>query len=328
MAISPELVARFEQLLAQSRKALIASHMNPDGDAFGSSLAMSHFLDQRRVEHEVLNHDPKAPFNLKFLPGVDRVRKTPSEDGADLAIVLDLDNLKRLGDDIRDFIEPCDQMVLIDHHIPHEAPGDLRMVDVQASATSLILYRLFKAMKVNWTPEMATCLLAGIFTDTGGFRYNNTTAEALEASAELLAAGGQLLQVAEESYMRKPLAVTRLLGRTLNIMRLEENNQIAFASLDRRDFEECGALEEHAEGLANELLSIETVQIAAVLRHPPERKMRASLRSRGPYDVASVARKFEGGGHKNAAGCTFETNLRQAEDDLLRELKACLASSS
>ena len=327
MPISPELVTQFEGVLARARRVLVTTHMSPDGDAFGSALAMSIFLDRRGIDHEVLNHDDRVPYNLRFLPGVERIRQTIKGEEADTAIVLDLDSLRRVGDDIRALVDHCPTMVLIDHHIPHEAPGDLRIVDVTSPATALILYELFKSMGATITPEMATCLLAGIITDTGGFRYNNTTVAALAASAELFAAGGALVQVSQESYMKKPLESTKLLGRGLENMRLAEQNQLAWTVLDSADFEAFGALEEHSEGIANELLSIDTVQIAAVLRHPPGRKMRASLRSRAKYDVAAVARLFQGGGHKNAAGCTFESSIQEAETELVHELKKCLESS-
>ncbi len=328
MPISPEIVLQFESALARARKVFITTHMSPDGDAYGSALAMSHFLDRRGIENEVLSHDETAPYNLKFLPGVERIRNRPKGEEADLAIVLDLDNLRRMGDDIQAYIDPCPFMVVIDHHLPVDAPGDLRIVDTKASATALLIFQLFKALKATITPEIATCLLAGIVTDTGSFRYANTSVDALQAAAELFAAGGDLLKVSEESYMKKPLASTKLLGRGLERMQLADKDQIAWVVLDREDFEEMGAREEHAEGIANELLSIDSVQIAAVLRHPPERKMRASLRSREKYDVASVARMFNGGGHKNAAGCTFENSIQEAESELIQELSKCLASSS
>ncbi len=314
-------------MLAQARKVFVTSHMSPDGDAYGSALAVSYLLDQRKIEHEVLGHDEKIPYMLKFLPGVERIKNKPSGEDADLSIVLDMDNLRRMGEDILGYIDRADRMVVIDHHIPHESPGDLRIVDTKAPATAQILYELFKAMRVTFTPEMATCLLAGIFTDTGGFRYANTNVESLRAAAELVAAGGNISQVAEESYMKKPLESQRLLGRTLENLQLSEDKRLAWAVLDQQDFLDCNAGEEHAEGIVNELLSIDTVQIATVLRQPPDRKMRASLRSRGEYDVAAVARMFQGGGHRNAAGCTFEGSIQEAEQELIHELEQCLASS-
>jgi bifunctional oligoribonuclease and PAP phosphatase NrnA len=164
-------------------------------------------------------------------------------------------------------------------------------------------------------------------TDTGSFRFRNTTAEALSLSAGLLEHGGDIATVAEEIFQRKPLASARLLGRTLNHLQLDSDDRLAWSVLSYEDFETTGASDEDTEGFVNELLSIETVQISAVLRELKPGRTRCSLRSRGNVDVAAVARVFGGGGHKNAAGCTFDGNPDQAVAELIPEMRRCLASS-
>lgn len=329
MPITPRQVADFEAVLARTRKAVVTTHMNPDGDAFGSALAMSHFLDRRGIDHEVVHHDGHTPFTLRFLPGVERIRQTWKDaEEPDLAIILDLNNLDRLGADVRSCVERAPHMVVIDHHVPHQTPGDLRIVDEKSPATCQILFELFTQMGATITPEIATCLLTGIVTDTGSFRYSNTNVGSVEAAATLFALGGDLVKISQESYMRKEIAATKLFGIGLHKMHLEDGGRLAWTVLDSPDFEEAGAGEEHAEGLTNELLSINTVQISAVLRQPPGRKLRASIRSREQYDVSAVAQHFNGGGHKNAAGCTFNGSIQEAEEDLISELRKCLASST
>ena len=317
-------VAEFQAALRSARSVLISTHLNPDGDALGSALAVSHYLDQLEIPNEVICNN-LAPYNLEFLPGVNRVRLEPTREH-DLAIVLDLDSLHRLGR-TQDPIEACGRMILIDHHVPHEEPGHLRIVDTASPATALILTRLLHACKARFTPELATCLLAGIVTDTGSFRYRNTTPEALEAAADLLQHGGDIVQVCEEVYQRKPLMSVKLLGKTLDHMVLDCNDRLAYSQLTAKDFAETGAGEPHTEGLVNELLFINTVQIAFVIREPSPGKVRASIRSRGPYDVATAVRPFGGGGHRNAAGCTFEEPIEDAKKKLVEALKECLASS-
>ena len=323
---SPTLPAEeFLRRVQSAKDILIATHVNPDGDALGSALAVKHWLDDLGVPSEVLCNNP-APYNLEVLPQADCVRQTPSRSGHDLAIVVDLDNFDRLGC-VRGTIEAVPNVVLIDHHVPHESPGQLRIVDSSAPATALIILRLFEALGVNLTQQIADCLLAGIVTDTGSFRYRNTTAESLHAAARLLECGANIVQVGEEVYGKRPLHSLELVGRMLGKMHLEMDGRLAWASLSVADFEEFGAEEVHTEGLTNELLSISTVQIAAVLRQPVGKIVRASIRSRGPWDVASVARQFGGGGHRNAAGCTFETDLITAERNLVEGLRKCLESS-
>lgn len=324
MPFDSTLAERFDLLLSQAQRVFVACHLNPDGDALGSALAMSQYLQHRGVPHEVLcNND--APFNLKFLPGVTKVTLQPKGEQADVAIVLDLDSFDRLGR-VRPYIEAADTVILIDHHVPHEAQGDLRIVNVESPATALIVHQLFKAVGYRPSTEAATCLLTGIVTDTGSFRFRNTTAEALHASAELLECGGDLALVGREVYMNRPLKSIELVGRTLSNMQLDMDGKLAWSVLTIDDFSEFGAEEQHTEGLANELLSIDTVHIAVIIRQPTTGKVRASIRSREPYDVSKVAQKFGGGGHRNAAGCTFDLPIEQAENELIEEIKKCLES--
>lgn len=321
----PDYAAKFQDELRVASSVLIGTHLNPDGDALGCALAMSHYLDGLKIQNEIVCHH-LAPKNLQFLPGVNRIRLQPSQEKYDLGIVLDLDSMERLGN-AEQYFTGCSRIVVIDHHVPHEAPGDLRIVDTDSPATAVILTRLLLKLDATITPEMATCLLTGIVTDTGSFRFRNTTAEALSLSAGLLEHGGDIGTVAEEIFQRKPLSSARLLGRALDGLQLDSDDRIAWSALTYRDFEMIGAKDEDTEGFVNELLSVETVQISALLREAKPGRTRCSLRSRAGRDVAAVARVFGGGGHKNAAGCTFDCGPEEAVDLLVPEMRRCLASS-
>jgi len=325
MSIDGPLVSEFTDLLDRCHSVLIGTHLNPDGDALGSALALALALDQRAISSLVLCHN-EAPRNLRFLPGIESVRQTTDDRAVDGAFLVDLDALHRLGS-VRHAFESVEPLVVIDHHIPHEAPGTLRIIDVHSPATALILYRLFQGAGMDITPEIATCLLTGIVTDTGSFRFRNTTPESLSAASQLLEHGADMHQIAEHVYQTRPLKAVRLLGKCLDHMRLSEDQKVAWSTLRHDDFTETGAQEEDAEGLANELLSIETVQIAMILREHKPQNIRCSMRSRSPWDVASIARKFGGGGHRNAAGCTFETTMEHAAEQLVIAAKQCLESS-
>jgi phosphoesterase RecJ-like protein len=319
-----ESALRFAEELKNASSVLIGTHLNPDGDALGSALALAAYLDRLGKDVEVLCHHP-APRNLRFLPGVSRVRQEPREEKADLAIMVDLESKDRLGD-VRDYILQTPRLIVIDHHVPHEEPGDFRIIDVTASATALIITRLLIELEAEITADMATNLLTGIITDTGSFRFRNTTPEALSLSAILLERGADLARVNEEIFQRKPLSSTLLMGHLLDTMRLECSNRIAVGVLTRNDFERAMASDEDTEGFVNEMLSIDSVEIAAILREPKPGRIRCSLRSRGDLDIASVAREFGGGGHRNAAGCTLDLEIGDAEETIVRRLRACLAS--
>lgn len=319
--VSPEILL---ERMRNAKHVLIGTHLNPDGDALGSALAISLFLDSVGVSNEVLCNN-SSPMNLKFLPGVSRIRTQPVDANSDLGIVVDLDTLERLGR-CRGYFENLRDLAVIDHHIPHEKAGNIRFIDVEAPATAAILARLFRDQSAVISPEIATCLICGIVTDTGSFRFRNTTPEALQLTAWLIERGGDIVQVSEEVFQRKPMAAVNLLGIMLANMKLSAGDRIAWSVLHQDDFCKAGATEENTEGLVNEMLSIETVDIAALLREPSDRKPRASIRSRGNFDVSVVARQFGGGGHKNAAGCTFDSPIAEAEAQLVQALEKCLES--
>src|SRR5687768_16953256 len=290
----------FRREIENASTVLIGTDLNPDGDALGSAMALSLHLDNLAISNEVVCHHAPPP-NLQFLPGVQRVRQEPTEPKHDLGVILDLDSTERLGN-TAPFFESCSRTVVIDHHVPHEAPGDLRIIDTTASAAAVILSRILIELEAEITADMAICLLTGIVTDTGSFRFRNTTPESLHLSALLLERGGDINKVSEEIFQRKPLSGARLLGALLQDFILECNGRLCWGALRLQDFEASDAGDEDTEGFVNELLSIDTVQIAALFREPKQRKIRVSLRSRGDFDVAEVAREFGGGGHRNAAG--------------------------
>jgi bifunctional oligoribonuclease and PAP phosphatase NrnA len=319
-------VEEFKARLHSATAVLIGTHLNPDGDALGSALALSHYLWSEGIKNEVLCHHA-APYNLQFLPEVGRVRSEPVLEGHDLAVMLDLNNFERLGK-VGPYFEAIKPLVLVDHHVPSENdPGDIRFVDVQAPATAVLLARLFRQMDVAISPAMATCLLTGIVTDTGSFRFRNTSAESLEIGAHLLECGADINRVSEEVFGRKPLSGLRLLGVMLETMQLELDERLVYGVLPHSAFRETGANDEETEGFVNEMLSVRTVEIAALFRETKPGWVRVSLRSRGDYDVAAVAREVGGGGHRNAAGCSFESTPEEAVNDLIPRLRACLASS-
>jgi bifunctional oligoribonuclease and PAP phosphatase NrnA len=325
VGIVEQLAPEFLSAVNSASTVLIGTHLNPDGDALGSALAVSHYLDGIGISNEVLCHH-MPPKNLRFLPGVNRIRQTPKEEKYDLGIVVDLDSLERLGN-TEQYFASCDRTIFVDHHVPHDAPGDIRIVDTAAPATAVILTRLFHQLNVDITPDIATCLIAGIVTDTGSFRFRNTTPESLSLASSLLEQGGNINLVSEQVFQSKPISSARLLGFALERMSLDCDDRLCWSVLTIEDFEQNHAVDEDTEGFVNELLSIETVQISALFREPKRGKIRCSIRSRGEYDVAAVARLFGGGGHRNAAGCNFEGPVDEVVDKLVVELKRCLESS-
>jgi phosphoesterase RecJ-like protein len=325
MSIVQENASKVWNRLREAKRVLIGTHLNPDGDALGSALAMQRVLTSVGIEAEVVCHHA-APRNLRFLPQVENLSPVPRMEGHDLGLVLDLDSLDRLGS-TRPYLEACPFMIVVDHHVPMDQPGDLRLVDTTASATAAILTEFLLEVGADIDASTALCLLTGIVTDTGSFRFRNSDARSLHLAAALLERGADINLVSDEIFGRKPLAATRLLGHVLEHMVLEADERICWAFLSRADFDACGARDEDTEGFVNELLAIESVEIAALFRESKAGVARVSLRSRQGYDVAQVAQQFGGGGHRNAAGLNLEGDLKGKIADVVAALNQCLASS-
>lgn len=319
--VDPATFRALKERLLGAKRVLIGTHLNPDGDALGSALGFSLWLDGLGVSNEVLDHH-EAPRNLRFLPGIDRIRKEPTET-ADFGVVLDLDATHRLGS-TQPYFDAI-PFALIDHHIPHESPGEIRIVHTDAAATALIVATMLADNGEEITPEMATCLYTGIVTDTGSFRFRNTSPEALATAAMLLERGADFVTVSEHVFQSRRLASARLLGCLLESMSIEENGRLAWGSISQRNFTEAEASDDDTEGFVNELLAIDTVQVAALLRETKPGVVRCSIRSRGTVDVAEAVRVFGGGGHRNAAGCNFDLPLPEAEARLVDCLRQTLS---
>lgn len=309
--------------LKSAKRVVIGSHINPDGDAIGSCLFMSFALEQLGVEHEVLFHHT-PPNNLLFLPGIDRIRQEPVNPEFDLALVLDLEALDRLGT-VRPYFDAAKTMVVIDHHVPSAKPGHLRIVSTEYPATCSILTELAQALSIHVTPEMADCLATGILTDTGNFRYPNSTAASLHEVAWLVEQGADIVRVSDEVYMKKSAASVRLSGFAFSQMRFDCDDRLAYVSIPNDEFAKVGGNDDDTEGLVSDLLGIEGVEAAFLLRESKPGKIRGSVRSRGAVDVAAVAREFGGGGHKNAAGLSLEGDLREAERKVVASMKLTLS---
>ena len=319
------MLPAFLREVRAAKGVLIGTHVNPDGDAIGAALAVSHILDQLGIENEVVCADP-PPYYLQFLPGSERISQSPVSKEHSLALVVDLEAQNRLGRAGVHF-ERCSRSLFIDHHVPVESPGDVRIVDTGSPATCSIILDMVRDTEITVTKEMAECLLTGILTDTGNFRFPNTNAHALHSAGFLLERGADLPRITREIYLQKELPAVMLGAHSLLRMKTECGGRLAWSTVPLELFKELGAEESYTEGIVNELLSVKGVVIAALLREGKPGKIRGSLRSVGAIDVAKVAQQFGGGGHFNAAGVSFDGTLEEAETQVVAALKRCLESS-
>lgn len=307
--------------LAAAGRVLLGCHVNPDGDTLGSALALALALRAAGKQAEVVCADP-VPRPYRFLPGSDTLRHTVPAGAYDLGVILDCDGPKRLGSVLPAFRQ-VPFLIEVDHHPGTERFGQLVVVDTTAAATAEPLFTLLKLGGFALTAAIATCLYVAILTDTGSFRFANTTGRALRLAAELVACGAHPGEIAEQVYASRSFASVALLGRALASLQRSDAGALAWAHLTPRDFTETGSGDADTEGIVHHLRDIEGVRVAALFRQI-DGKVRVSLRSREPVNVAAVARVFGGGGHRLAAGCTLAAPLDDAERRVLDEARKAL----
>ena len=318
--------AHIDELLAEfraRRRFLITSHSRPDGDAVGSVLALAELVEQLGGQADVLFADP-VPVIFRTLPNVGRIRQVASVDEVDPdrqtpVIVLECDGVVRTG------LAGLEHhpLINIDHHASGRQFGYLNWIDEHACAVAAMIYRLALAAKVEITPSMATCLYTAILSDTGSFTYASTDADTFALVHHLASVGANPSQIARDVYFSNPESKIRLLGAALT--NLQCDGKLAWSWITSEEMDRLGAEAEDCEGVVNYLISIDGVESAVFLREVPEAsQFRLSIRSKGKLDVARVAERFGGGGHRSASGCTIDGPLGTATELILTELRTGL----
>ena len=288
----------------------LAAHQSPDGDTMGSCLALRAALLAMGKEATVVCPDP-APKNLSFLDGVDTVIGTDGiEPPQEAVIYVDCADHKRTGK-LQTTLETAPYQFCIDHHgtNPRESRDGDWVEDV--SATGELILQLLNAMHAPITQGIAVALYTAIATDTGNFAYSNTTAESFKAAAELMQYDIDLSELNRILFREMTLAKARLVAYTLGHMELSLDGRLNLCAIPGSVLDACGATKEDCEGLIDDLRDVDTVEAACILMES-DGVVRVSMRSTRTCDVAAIAKRFGGGGHLRAAGCTLELPLKEA----------------
>ena len=303
---------------------LITAHVDPDGDALGSCLALALALEHFGKKVEVVVDSP-VPAALRFLPHIGRVRRPEEVAGTyRAAFVLDSSSLDRVGGVAERCLAPGAAIAVIDHHWGNTGFGDPRYVNVEASATAELVFDLIELLHAPLTPEIAECLYVGILSDTGGFRYANTSSRALRVASRLVEQGAPAPRVAEALYATKSAPSLRILGLALASLEARSEGAIGAMTISRRMFEEAGATPEDADGIVQYAKSLVGAKVGVLIQEVAPNEIRASLRSDGTVDVNEVASRFGGGGHKNAAGLRVKGDLDQVKQQILEALERAM----
>lgn len=309
--------------LKNNNTFLIVSHINPDGDAIGSELALAWGLKSLGKKVTVFNHD-KVPDIVQFLPGSSEfVCEIPPDAKFDAAIVVDCGTPKQLGDKFNAF-KGYRRLLNIDHHVTNLNFADLVLVDPDACATGVLIYRILKKMGTEITKEIALCIYTTIVVDTGSFRYGNSNREAFNIAGEMVDVGVQPWVVAENLYESQPEGRIRLHAMALNTLSTHYNGKIGFIMVSNDMYKTTRTTAEDTDGIVNYARSLKGVEVAIFMREVSQDKYKASLRSKGRVDVTKIAGRYDGGGHVNAAGCVLKGSLTEVKRKLIEATEEVL----
>ena len=293
--------------LREAGRIVVTAHVNPDGDALGSSRALYHLLQKLGKTVQVLIDDD-IPDAFGFLPGIEVIAKPDEEKyQADLLVLLDV-SMDRVGR----VIERCPAPILnIDHHITNDEKADYLYLDADRAATAEIVYQLAGALQVVPDKAAATCIYTGMSTDTGNFRYSNTTPFTMRAAADMIEAGAEP-HVVSEALEKRSFKEVQDRARAMQTIEVCADGKIAGLYIGNGLYETLDT----TEGFIDGVRIIDTVRVAILMKEVAPGKCRVSMRSKG-VDVSSIAASFGGGGHIRAAGGTIEEPLAAAKAKLL-----------
>jgi len=306
--------------LRDARTVGVASHIRPDADALGSTIAFALWLRDCGKEVTAYNEEGSTA-KFHYLPCHEIVSLPPATPQKfDVFVALDTSVKNRLGT-VNKAIAPGTTILNIDHHISNENYGDVNFIDASAPATGQILLEFFQHVGACVSAEMATNLFAAISTDTGSFQYAGTNERTFEAASQLISCGVDVPGLSRAMYDSQPRRRFELLRHALNTAEFHCDDRIATFSLPMDLVERLKVLPEDNEGIIDHLRSIEGVEAAVFFEELPEGKVRVSARSKFPrIDVCKVCKHFEGGGHAMAAGARVDGTLAQVKNDFLKAL--------
>lgn len=311
------------EAILNAKRIVLAAHVNPDGDTLGCVLALTHLLRGLGKDALPLSADG-VPDIYRWLSGTEWVQTSTERRDFDLAIVCDAGALERVGRSVIPVIESAPNLIDIDHHVADGPFGDIRILDSRAAATAELVWELIFALENKTGKEPATkaiadCLMVGLITDTGSFKFPNVTPKTFLLAARLQRLGAVPSEISELVYENKSFASLKLLGRALDALQTTEDGRIAWTHVTATDFAELGAEDADTEGIVTHVRAVKGVQIGILFREVPGGKIRISLRAREGADVNKIANVFGGGGHKLAAGCSLLPPLADVEQAVLAE---------
>lgn len=314
------MIREIIEAINKGRRFFITSHVRLDGDALGSELAVYLVLKDMGKEVVIYNQD-KTPVHYRFLPAAASIVHEPGDlSRYDTAFILDCSELERVGD-LAPQIGKIKTLINIDHHISNQGFCELKLIDAQASSTGEMVFRLLKEMDVKMPADICTNLYAAILTDTGGFRYSNTRAEALQTAGVLVEKGANPQWISENIYESDPPEKLRLLAAALETLSLDMDNRIGSMVVNHKMLQETGATIEQTDGFVDIPRAVRGIDISILYTQLSDSYFKLSMRSKDNVNVEKIAKKFGGGGHINAAACRIEGDVESIKKKVMDAMK-------
>lgn len=325
LAAAPAIHAALERV----QRILLLTHVNPDGDAIGSLLGLWHTL-HAMGKMAIPLASSGLPSYVLHLPGIEHVEvyeRGSLLPPSDMIWMVDTADLHRVG---AIYDEHADELtrrplIIVDHHFTNTGGGQVNLIDAGAASCAELLFALFQAMQAPVTPAAATCLLMGITTDTQSFQTSSTRADTLRLAAALLEAGADQRAVVRDVYYATPYSTARLLG--LSLSQLQQEDGLIWTHISHEMIHQTGADDGAYDEIVQVIQRVDGVRISVLFKERASGSVKISLRSKPDIDVSAIARRWGGGGHRQAAGATLEMSLADAQREVLAALRERLASA-
>ena len=315
------------KLIEDSNKILIITHVNPDGDTLGSASALKTFIREKTKNNAdiliQINDDTQFPKTYNFLPHIKESKNLNNIDADyNLIIAVDTASKDRIIENANELFQKTENTVVIDHHKTNSGFAKVNYIKGGISSTAEVLFDFFK--KLNYTPsiECAIGLYAGILTDTGCFKYESTTDKTFEIASKLAKTGVNTSEIADLCYTNKPKNMILFQNYLISNAKFCYNDRVAYTLITKEIIDKYNAKDEYTEGIAETLRSIDRVEVSFVVKETPI-GAKVSIRTKNT-DATKISNKFNGGGHKRAAGCTIKAKINSAADMLLKEISELL----
>lgn len=311
----------FERIIKDSKNILIVSHVNPDGDTLGTMCALRCAIYKQYKKKPEMLILSKIPKIYEFLPNIQEAKTLDMFDKSreyDLVIAVDVASLDRIID-AQILFDRAKYTVNIDHHRTNNEYGDLVFVESKASSSGEVFYKILK--KLDWQIDLdtATSIYTAILTDTGGFRFENTSAEVFKIAAELTKMGINPKCVYKKCYESKSKAIVLFQNYCVSKAVFSKNDKIVYTIVYKKDMEKFAVGDDSTDGIAEALRAISSTDVSFVVKEVDAKTCKISMRSKS-VDIAKVCSIFGGGGHKFAAGCTIKSSCKDTVQKLLTEI--------